>query len=79
MYFIISFFPITYGTVDVHPTTSHTGPEQKYRYRYNLCTRLGVGGQHYSLAALPPGQQTQYSLSYYLYEDKYSWNQITLN
>ena len=76
MYFIISLFPITYGKVEVHPTTSHTGPWQKYRYNsyslFNLRTRWGVGGQHYALAALPPGQQTQYSLSYYLYEDKYS-------
>jgi len=40
MYFIISLFSITHGKVEVHPATSHTGPEQKYRYNsYSLQPR----------------------------------------
>lgn len=37
-----------------------------------LALDVGVGGRHHALAALPSGQQTQYPLSYYLREDKYS-------
>ena len=74
MYFIIYLFHITFGKGEVHPTTCHTGPEQKQRYNsysfFNLDARYGGGGQRHAMAALPPGKQTQYSLSYYLMKIK---------